>query len=728
MPSIGAIVLGRPLFVASIGLSAFLLFTLELLAGRLVLPVFGGSPAVWTTALCFFTGVVFVGYLYAHVVVTRLGQRLGGLLHLVLGGFAVVATILAPTDLGALRNPALPEALNVLLVLALVAGAPAFLLATTSPLLSAWFAGRGGDPWWLYAASNAASLVGLLAYPLIIEPALPLSIQRLLLVTCLVLFVASLVAVVAGGRQTPPAVDRPSVAAAPRLARRRQLLWLVAAIVPAGLLSATTTYLATDLVSAPLLWIGPLGIYLGSFVIAFSERGRRILPIVERLIPAAATLMWIPYVLPGSWPVVVLIVFLLLAYAIIAVAVHGRLALDRPDEAHLTGFYLLVSAGGIVATAFVALVAPLVFNAVYEYPVLLVGGLGVLAVLPGPDRRSIAGPRAIVLDAGRRLVPYVVIGVVLLLLAVLEDPSSAVITSFVFGVGALVICLGASPRILAIGTGAAIVVMLVIGWTNPLVRVRTFFGVIEIRSEYDGVARAEFSGTTLHGIQFIDARQFEPTTYYVRAGPLGDAFTDLWQRLPNGGSIAVVGLGTGTVAAYERPNDSMTFFEIDQAVIDLARDTRQFTYLSNAPVTPQIVLGDARLSLAAEPSASYDLIVLDAFSSDAVPAHLLTREAMQIYQRVLRPGGIIAFHLSNRYYELVPAVATTARTTGLAAVGLSYVPGAARTDQLAARSSSWVIAGKRDDVLRFTNGWSEPIDGPILTDDFSDTLRLLRFP
>ena len=725
-----AAILGQPLFISSIGLSAFLLFTLELLSGRLVLPVFGGTPAVWTTALCFFTGVVFVGYLYAHVVVTRLGQRRGGVLHLVVAALVVVATILAPTDLGALRVPEMPEAINVLLVLTLIAGAPAFLLATTSPLLSAWFAGRGGDPWWLYAASNAASLVGLLAYPFIIEPTIPLSGQRVLLVMTLILFVVTLVAVVAGGRRTPPAVDRPSVADAPRLARRRQVLWLIAAIIPAGLLSATTTYLATDLVSAPLLWVGPLAIYLASFVVAFSARGRRILPIVERLVPAAATLMWIPYVIPGNWPVVVLIPFLLASYAVIAIAVHGRLALDRPDEAHLTGFYLIVSLGGLLATAFVALLAPLIFSSVYEYPVLLVAGLAVMAVLPGPSQRlSGAGIGRMLREAGLRLVPYLLIGAVLVVVAALDASTEDIVIVIVFGLGTLVIAISASARILVVASTVAIVALVALGSANPLVRVRTFFGVIEVRESYEGVARAEFSGTTLHGLQFLDARQYEPTTYYVRAGPLGDAVTDMRERLPNGAHIGVVGLGAGTVAAYERPVDQVTFFEIDQAIVDLARDTRHFKYLANAPNPPSIILGDARLSMADVPPATFDLLVLDAFSSDAVPAHLLTREAMQTYMRAMRPGGVIAFHLSNRYYDLVPAVASTARSTGLAAIGLSYVPGAERIDLLAARSSSWVVVGRQRDVARFVaKGWTEPFDGPVLTDDFSDILRLLKFP
>lgn len=721
----------RPLFIASIALSSFLLFSLELLAGRLVLPVFGGAPAVWTTALCFFTGVLFLGYLYAHVVVTRVGRRRAGIVHVALAVLVVAATVLAPTDLGALRHPRLPEAVNVLLVFGLIAGPAVFLLTTTTPLLSAWFAGRGGDPWWLYAASNAASLAGLLAYPIVIEPFLPLSVQRNLVTVLLVGLAGLLGAVVVSGRDSTHAPERPAIARATPLTVRRQLLWLAAAAVPAGLLSATTTHLAIDLVSAPLLWVGPLAIYLVSLVVAFSERGRRMLPLVERLVPAAATLMWISYVVPGGWPVPVLLLFLLASYAVLAIALHGRLAVDRPAEAHLTRFYLILSAGGLLATTFVALVAPLVFNDIYEYPVLLVAGLMVFALM---RRRTtdLRGTFDFARDAKAaviRLAPFFAVGAVLLLLVLLDDAPMAGTIALIFGLGAVVIAVGRSPRILAGATAAAIVATVALNSPNPFVQVRTFFGVIDVRSSYFGLARSEFSGTTLHGLQFLDERRFEPTTYYVKAGPLGRIFERLQARLPDGAAIASVGLGVGTMAAYARPTDSITFFEIDQAVIDLARDTRYFTYLADAPSPPTVISGDGRLALVEQPDASFDLLILDAFSSDAVPSHLLTREAMETYVRTLRPGGILAFHLSNRYYDLDPAVGSTARAIGLDALAERYVADPPTPEGLGARSSIWVVAGAAEDIDGFVDeGWARPIPGPILTDDFPDLLRTLRFP
>lgn len=730
------------MFIAAIGLSAFLLFTLELSAGRMVLPVFGGTPAVWTTALCFFTAAVFLGSAYAHVVATRLSARAGGAIHLVLVGTVLLAAALAPTDLAALRFSSMPPALNVLLVLALIAGAPAFLLSTTTPLLSAWYSRGGRDPWWLYAVSNGASLAGLIAYPLLVEPTVPLSNQRVLVAAVLAMLAVALAVVVArgwrvAGRKVEPAEfesgtsDDRTVAASPpaRLTVRRQALWLFAACVPAGLLSATTTHLATDHVSTPLLWIGPMSVYLASFVVAFSARGRRILPGVERLVPAAVTLMWVPYLARVSWPVFVLVPLMLVAFAVMAVAIHGRLALDRPDEAHLTRYYMLISAGGMLATALVALVAPLVFNDVYEYPILLVAGLVVLALLPASaSQPPVAGRGAVFREAGKRLGPYLPIAVLLVVAAAAESASSAAFVAVVLLVGSQVILVGRSSKSLAVGTLVAIVALTLIFSPARLTRVRSFFGVTEVRESLDGAAVSEFHGTTLHGLQFRDSRAGEPTSYFVASGPLGDVFADLEERRPAGGAIGVVGLGIGTIAAYQRPKDSLAYFEVDRAIVDLAEDPRYFSYLADAPGTPRIVLGDGRLSLADEPTGSFDVLVLDAFSSDAVPAHLLTREAIQAYARVLRPNGVVVFQLTNRHFDLVPAVASTAHSVGFEARGRDYTPAAEEREELAAQSSRWLVIGAREDVGRFeARGWTDPPEGPVLTDDFSDVMWLLRW-
>lgn len=724
-----------PAYLSTIGMSASLLFTLQLLAGRLVLPVFGGSPAVWTTSLCFFTGVVFLGYLYAHLVATRLGPVRGTVLHLVLVAVALVAALAAPKDVASLRNDSLPEAINVIVALAVLVGPVAFIFSTTTPLLSTWFGRSGRDPWWLYAVSNAASLAGLLAYPFLIETRIPLSSQRVLLVAGFAVYAFLLAAVAIAGVRSRRRVTRGRVSDVPEIvvappSRRRMLRWLVTAMVPAGLLSATTTFLATDLISAPLLWIGPLGIYLMSMTVAFSARGRRLLGPIDRLVPTAATLLWIPFVLPAGWPVVVLLAIEFGAFGVLATAIHGRLALDRPDTRHLTAFYLVLSAGGVLATGLVALVAPLVFSTILEYPILVAAATGVLALMAGPVARTDpSGARAVLLGIGRRLVPYVAIaGLLYAVVAMSGSGAVVVVIGSLLVVGALIVAGARTSGSLAVLTAAAIVVLLATTSSSPLLRMRTFFGVTEVRLAADGEAHALFSGTTLHGLQFLDDRRDDPTAYYVEDGPVGDVFALLRQRLPGPAAIGIVGLGAGGLATYGEPGDSIRFYEIDSAVITIATERRFFSYLADSSAAIDIVKGDGRLSLEAAPDDSHDLVVLDAFSSDTLPVHLITREAMELYDRVLRPGGVLVFNVSNRFYDLPGSVAATARAAGLAATAREYGPTPEIEARSAAQPTSWVVAGAPAAVAGFADlGWTEPGGpGPVLTDDFADLLQLLR--
>ena len=320
--------------------------------------------------------------------------------------------------------------------------------------------------------------------------------------------------------------------------------------------------------------------------------------------------------------------------------------------------------------------------------------------------------------------PTRVVGAGLVLLIAREDGAGARnVLGFVL-LGLVAVIGAVTPRAFAILTAAVLAVAIVATTSSPLLRVRTFFGVVEVRA--GDHAHLEISGTTLHGVQFTDDRRQEPTTYYVRAGSLGEVFEDLDART-KGARIGVVGLGVGTMAAYARPADAMTFYEIDQAVVDIARDPAYYSFLASTPQEPRIVVGDARLSILDEPPAAFDLLVLDAFSSDSVPAHLLTREAVESYERVLAPGGLLVFHLSNRYYDLAAAVAATVGSTGLDAVSRYYTPSADLMTRLKASPSIWLVAGPPDVVARFAAlGWQRPAPGPVLTDDYSDLLRTIR--
>ena len=753
-------------FGGVIAWSAFLLFSVEPLIGRVVLPVFGGTPAVWATTLFFFQAVLLLGYLYGHLSVTRFGLRRGAVVHVGLILVAAVSLLVAPTRAADLRDPAIPDVLNLIAMLGLTVGLPAFVLTTTTPLVSAWYATRhsaatgaddvdGGDAYWLYALSNAGSLLALLAYPFVIEPRFGLSVQRGAWAIGFVAFGFAMAACAAWARRgagAAPASEAPVLSvdttvagpSGPPVTWRRRATWLLLAAVPSGLLNAVTTFIATDLVSAPLLWLVPLAIYLVTFIVAFSARGRRIVPAAALLLPAAVTLMWVPYGSAGGWPILPLVVLMYGGLAIVGTALHGRLALDRPEPALLTEFYLVISIGGALASALVALVAPVVFPGVWEFPILLVLALVALAVSPPRAKVATATERAaptgamarrlpidlspFLRGAPGRLGPYVVVAGVLVALLVRDASIGAEAGVRWLLVGGLILLVGARPAFLALSTGLVLALAVLVLQPAAIFRDRSFFGVTEVLRPGGATLTTLMNGTTVHGIQSTDpALAVVPEAYYVRPGPFGDVF---WLLAADASpkAVAAVGLGAGAVATYVRPGWSMTFFEIDPLVADVASDPRYFTYLSGAAERPRIVLGDARLSLRDVADGSYDAIVVDAFSSDAIPTHLLTSEAMATYLRVVRPGGVILVHISNRYYDLAPAVAGAAAANGLPALHRIYVParadataGATITDALVMTTSTGSLAALG------SRGWT-PIGPtvPPMTDDFMDILRFLR--
>ena len=743
-------------FALAIGLSAFLLFSVEPLVGRLVLPVFGGTPSVWTTTLFFFQAILLIGYMYGHVSVTRLG-RLGPPLHLALAGLGFVALVVAPVRISDLRIEALPPSFDLIRILFVLVGLPALVLTTTTPLVSGWFQAarseREGDPYWLYALSNGGSLLALLAYPLLIEPRLGLAAQRgmwsvgyaglvMFLMVAAMRVMPALVArdsVVRGGAVGASAVgsrtDAPPAAHARAIDWPRRFRWLLLAAIPSGLLSAVTTFIATDLVSAPLLWVVPLAIYLGSFIVAFSPRGGRAIGVAVVAAPAMITMMWVPYGSPGTWPILAVLVLELAAFGIVATALHGRLAQDRPDPAHLTEFYLVLSTGGALASAFVAIVAPQVFPNVWEYPILLVGGLVALALIatPATVRRKVgAGLDFSPFFTGfrQRMLPYIVgAGLVAGVLLATGSPVTEIGIRWLI-VGGVILAVGARPWFLAIAT--AFVLCLATFVLQPPVefRSRSFFGVTEVLRPADGKVAILMNGTTAHGAQYTDpARRRIPGTYYGTAGPVGDIFTVGAGHTASGTTdVAVVGLGAGTLASYIDDRMSMTFFEIDPIVISVANDPALFTFLADAPKAPRIVEGDARLALAKEPTSAYDLVVLDAFSSDAIPIHLMTVEAIAEELRTLKPNGVIAFHISNRYYDLSPAISAALERLGLTTLersGLRHPVGPDPTDI----PSRWLVASR--DLARLAAfgalGWqtATPADHPF-SDDYADLVSYLH--
>lgn len=731
----------------TVALSAFLLFTIEPLVGRLALPAFGGSPGVWAAVLAFFQAVLLAGYLYGHLSVTRLGLRRGAVVHVGLAVVAMASLAVAPAHVSSLRDESITPILDLLRSLTLTIGLPAFVLTATTPLLTAWYAalagGRPGateDPYWLYALSNGGSFLALLAYPFLVEPTLGLTAQRaswtLGFATLCLALTAGAVALWArpGPRSTADDSDRAKAVVAEPIDRGRRLRWLLLAAVPAGLLAAVTNEIATDLISAPMLWVGPLAIYLASFVVAFSARGRRTVPAAVALAPVAITLLWVPLGSAAAWPILPLLLLEYAGLAVVATALHGRLAFDRPSVERSTEFYLALATGGVIGGAFVGIVAPVAFQGVWEYPILLVAGLIALAwstLAPAATTRlrRRLDLRPFVAGAPRRLFPYLAVAALLALSLALDGSIATVAGIRWLLVGGLVLLVGARPGFLAAATALVLVLSTFVIPRDIVYQDRSFFGVSQVIRVQGSDQTQLMNGTTLHGMQWDDpVRRLEPTTYYARSGPAGDVFAALGDTGSTGRSVGIVGLGAGALAAYERPIDRFTFYEIDPVVIHVATDPAYFTYLSDAPVPPAIVAGDARLTLDHVATSSEDLLVLDAFSADSIPVHLLTVEAFQTYARVVPPDGLLAVHVSNRYYDLAPAVAASARAVGLTAMVRSYVP--SREEAAAGASPSiWVVAARDPSGLApfAARGWTpvaEMVAPP--TDDRPDLLRFLR--
>ncbi|MDP8930858.1 MAG: fused MFS/spermidine synthase, partial [Actinomycetota bacterium] len=658
------------LFGVASFLSAGLLFVVQPMVGKLVLPLFGGSPAVWNTAMLFFQSVLLAGYAYAHVSTRWLGLRRQPLVHVVA---LLVPLLVLPIALPSRASA--PEgvepALWLLYVLVLVVGAPFLLVSTSGPLLQRWFSAtdhrRAGDPYFLYAAGNAGSLLALVAYPLVVEPSLSLADQRELWSVGYGVFVLLAVAcVVALHRRRAPTAGGGSARAylsargAP-VALRRQLAWVGLAFVPSSLMLGVTSFASTDIAAFPLLWVIPLALYLATFIVAFGQRRPSVWLGAARLLPAL--LLAVALIMAGqaaSLPAIFQIVLHLLFFTAVALVAHGRLAADRPEPAKLTHFYLLVAVGGALGGLFNGLLAPVIFDDVIEYPLVIAASVFLLIGL----RHREHPPRPAPLPQ-RAFTGAVVIGVPWFLQQVAERLASGATLVIV---GVLLAALGvvavvAARRPAAFAIGMSLVLAPIIPFTGDALHTeRTFFGVARVHAQGD--RHVLVHGTTIHGWQ--DRRPDHltvPQSYYERSGPIGDVFA-AYGAQPLADEVGLIGLGTGGLAAYGRAGQTLTFYEIDHAIVDIATDPALFSFVSDTPAEVEIVVGDGRLALADAAPDRYGLIIVDAFSSDAIPVHLMTSEAFDLYRSKLAPGGVIVFHISNRHLDLEPVVAGIARRQG----------------------------------------------------------------
>ena len=722
----------RVTFVATILTGSFLLFLVQPMVARMALPRLGGAPAVWNSAMLVYQTLLLGGYAYAHAL-ARVRPLLQAAIHI---GVLLIGAAWLPIGLALTASPAgVSPALWVPWLLGASIGPLFFAVSAQAPLVQRWFsiASRDGDPYALYAASNLGSFGGLIAYPLLVEPLLALREQSWLWSGGYALLILLVIAcAVRLPRAASADVARPT---SPPARRGRVIHWIALALVPSGLMLATSTYITTDIVAMPLLWVLPLGLYLLSFTIAFAAN-REIADLLTRIAPI--TILMFGGVMIGGFnesPLVNLGIALTLLF-MVSVALHTQMYRLRPEPDRLTGFYLAMAVGGALGGMFAGLVAPVVFDWTYEYPILIFAA-GLLV----PQVFLTHGIRSLWATPAKRRVAYGGVLVTLVVLAGLTIRGPADL----FGEGhqGLTFIAIAAVGIVSVGarlsyaTVLAVALALFGGWRavelslEKGARTRSYFGVYTIRDAH-GV-RELAHGTTVHGIQFTASPLLErlPTTYYAPPSGIGRAIAALGPLYGPGARVGVVGLGTGTLACYALPGQSWRFYEIDPVVVRLARDTGQFTYLRNCLPHPDIRIGDARIGIEADRPASLDLLALDAFSSDAIPMHLMTREAFAAYARVLQPRGLLLVHISNRFLDLEPVVAAAAHDGGWQAVKLLYQP---PRQSAVASPSQWIALSRDPATIRTLTAadarWEPLTPRPgfaAWTDDYSTILPLLKW-
>lgn len=721
----------RPLFILTIVTGSFLLFLTQPMVARMALPRIGGAPSVWNSAMLVYQALLLAGYAYAHwVSKIRPRQQVG--VHVVLLG---LAALWLPIGLSSAMPPAdgSPVFWVPWFLLASI-GPVFFIVSAQAPLMQRWYAleTSRGDPYPLYAASNLGSFAGLISYPLLVEPLMSLN-QQSWLWTGLYAF---LVLLVIGCAFTVPgdAVEVvPEETSAPPTTKN-YLHWIALAAVPSGLMLSTTTHLTTDIVAMPLLWVMPLGLYLLSFVIAFAERRRptEIVTIVAPLIILIAGGLAFSDGSRNPFVSASLGLFLLL---VVAVALHGEMFRLRPSVGHLTKFYLAMSFGGMLGGLFCAIIAPIIFDWAYEHPILIL--LAALLV-----------PQSPLVPWSQRLTPL--LGALVPTLAIVLSfasergyfgygPGAAMLGSILVSLLALA-CLGRRvPFMVALAA-----LMLSYGGWSTLARsagdsrTRSYFGIYEVYNRPDGSARVLTHGTTLHGIQNLTpGLQAVPTSYYARRSGVGLALTNGTTIFGRTARVGVVGLGSGTLCVYHQPNQPWTIYEIDPQMVEVAR--HRFSFLSHCAPHARIALGDARINLRENtPRDSLDILAVDAFTSDAVPMHLLTREALAEYGRAVQRDGIVLFHISNRYLDLKPVVADIAASGGWASAMMVYQPTDEEAD-MNATISVWIALSRNPATLqRLIEASGE--DGPNWealnatpgfagwTDDHASILPILNYP
>lgn len=660
------------LYGGTLLVSALLMFLIQPMFAKMALPRLGGSASVWSLALVFFQAVLLCGYGYAHVLAKWVRPHWAGVIH----GIVMVDAALSLPIAIAPRFDIPPDQGQALWLISLFAssvGLPFFAISANAPLLQAWFSRLGHanshDPYFLYAASNVGSFAALIAYPFAIEPFIGLAQQLSLwtigyVILFLLLCACGAMVVLAGHGASHEAAEAEQQKA---VSWRDRLTWIALAFVPSGLLVGVTAHISTDLAAAPFLWIVPLALYLLTFVIAFQQRPWISHDIVIRRMLMIAAPVSVVLVFPFT-DIWLLPIHLVAAFTLM-LACHGELIRFRPAASHLTEFYLLMSLGGVLGGSFASLIAPVIFSRVLEYPLLVASAFALIAVT-----RGLLAVRSHWKWYAAGILPLAIV------LPVAAIDANGVVMSYamvLWLVAAIAVAFAAQKHPLVqslVLAGIILVYPLVSIEKDAIARERSFYGINTVYAGDGGRQHLLAHGVTKHGSQrWLDNNGARLSgrpglqSYYYVSGPYGSAIRHL--RATNGGlnTVAIVGLGTGTQACFAEPGESWKFFEIDPSVINIARNAEYFTFLKECGASQAIVAGDGRLRIQQEPKQKFDLIILDAFSSDSVPVHLLTANALDVYLEKLKPQGSIIFHISNKFMDLTPVIYAAAKSRGLTA-------------------------------------------------------------
>jgi hypothetical protein len=728
-PAVRATVLA-PVFALALFTSAALLFWVQPLVAKMLLPLLGGAPSVWNTCMVFFQALLLAGYAYALLLSQRFSLKNQAILH---GVLLLVAGLVLPFTLSNRVLASVPTQSSpigwVLTTLLVTVGPPFLLLSATAPLLQRWFSQSthksARDPYFLYAVSNAGSMLALLGFPFLLEPAFAVRTQNwiwavgyaglaILVITCAILLNGRRAAT-----QTAVIEDQPVVTVEPA----QRFEWVLLAFVPSTLMLGVTTFIATDVASVPLIWIIPLALYLLTFILAFASKQFIKLPVTSIIFPIALVILGPFVVLSLPISVWVTITLHLLVFFFAALVSHQRLAQSRPHVSKLPEYYLWIAVGGVLGGIFNALLAPVLLSTPLEYPAAILLALLVRPVTVQEQQTKswwrITFPMFIfVLTIGLALV------------VPRFDLPGKVQNGLVLLIP-LALCFALSfrrPFVFALSLGALMLAS--IPYTNgsaqTLATERNFFGVWRVTTNPDEQFRRLYHGSTVHGVQLNDeARKCEATSYYHKDGPLGQVF-DVYNGKPSIKPVAATGLGAGTIGTYAAQGQEWDFYDIDPAIVRIASDPRYFTFLSDCTKAQyHVILGDARLRLREAPAGKYGLLIMDAFSSDSVPAHLLTTEAMNLYLDKLSSDGMIAFHISNRYLNLEPLLSGLSHQAGL----VGFIRRDTQRSVDGRYPSVWVVMARNDSALGTIaddDRWHRVQGDMVWTDDFSNILSLLK--